>query len=174
MSSPWSQFSSPRGKSWSVQGAQETHEVTDLYWRGCTATGAAQAPGSCPQTTLTLDMAPPLSGLESAAGLDNTWAPVWRLGGSCALSQRPSGASSPGMGCEGGEAQRVSRDILRTCKSPHVTAGQWWGWWKNLVLLGLKIAQGRRVRNPTRQASDLDAGQHVHTMGSGRLTGSWS
>lgn len=34
-----------------------------------------------------------------------------------------------------------------------------WGWWKIFVLLGLKIAQGRRVRNLTRQASGLDAGQ---------------
>lgn len=42
---------------------------------GGTVTGAAQAPGSCPGTSLTLSMAPPLSGLESAAGVDNPLSP---------------------------------------------------------------------------------------------------
>lgn len=42
---------------------------------GGTVTGAAQAPGSCPGTSLTLSMAPPLSGLESAAGVDNPSSP---------------------------------------------------------------------------------------------------
>lgn len=34
------------------------------------------------------------------------------------------------------------------------------GWWKILVLLGLKIAPGRRVKILTHQASALDAGHH--------------
>lgn len=61
--SPWSQFSSSGRKSWAVQGMQEIHEVTDLFWRGGTATGTGRAPGRRPGTTLAyplaLDRLPP-------------------------------------------------------------------------------------------------------------------
>lgn len=150
-------------ESWAVQGAQDTHEVTDLYGGSGTVTEAIQVPGSCPGTTLTLAMVSPLSGIESAAGLDNPWDPglvaMWLL---CPFTMAFRTALDHGVRVRGGQGGPKAK--RRYFEHRQVTSRHCWtmvqGWWKILVLLGLKIVPGRRVKNLTRQASGLDAGHH--------------